>query len=110
VKQGYFNVPSGGVSSGGKLHAFFWTNHCMSWRSLSSDARRVACHVLHAFVFKRNGRRIHASTGLELPQALAVRRAQGGETPVVPAYENQASRSRAAAAPPLTVVINWAAG
>lgn len=29
VKQGYFNVPSGGVSSGGKLYAFFWTNHCM---------------------------------------------------------------------------------
>jgi hypothetical protein len=28
VKHGYFNVPSGGVSSGGALYAFFWTNHC----------------------------------------------------------------------------------
>lgn len=28
VKQGYFNVPSGGVSHGGHLFAFFWTNHC----------------------------------------------------------------------------------
>src|SRR5262249_4535648 len=30
VKHGYFNVPSGGVSNGGLLYAFFWTNHCMS--------------------------------------------------------------------------------
>jgi hypothetical protein len=28
VRQGFFNVPSGGVSAGGALHAFFWTNHC----------------------------------------------------------------------------------
>ncbi|HEX6738070.1 MAG TPA: DUF4185 domain-containing protein, partial [Vicinamibacteria bacterium] len=28
VKHGYFNVPSGGVSDGGWLYAFFWTNHC----------------------------------------------------------------------------------
>jgi hypothetical protein len=28
VKQGVFNVPSGGVSNGGWLYAFFWTNHC----------------------------------------------------------------------------------
>jgi hypothetical protein len=26
--QGYFNVPSGGVSGGGGVTAFFWTNHC----------------------------------------------------------------------------------
>jgi hypothetical protein len=28
VKQGYFNVPSGGVSVAGGLHAFFFTDHC----------------------------------------------------------------------------------
>jgi hypothetical protein len=28
VKQGFFNVPTGGVSAGGGLFAFFWTNHC----------------------------------------------------------------------------------
>lgn len=28
VKQGWFNVPSGGVSIGGALDTFFWTNHC----------------------------------------------------------------------------------
>jgi len=28
VKQGFFNVPSGGVSVEGSLYAFFWTNHC----------------------------------------------------------------------------------
>jgi hypothetical protein len=28
IKQGSFNVPSGGVSAGGSLCAFFWTNHC----------------------------------------------------------------------------------
>jgi hypothetical protein len=28
VKQGFFNVPSGGVSANGSLVAFFWTNHC----------------------------------------------------------------------------------
>ena len=28
IKQGWFNVPSGGVSVGGGLFAFFWTNHC----------------------------------------------------------------------------------
>jgi hypothetical protein len=28
VMQGYFNVPSGGVSGGGGVTAFFWTNHC----------------------------------------------------------------------------------
>lgn len=28
VKQGWFNVPSGGVSADGALNAFFWTNHC----------------------------------------------------------------------------------
>ncbi len=30
VKQGFFNVPSGGVSVGGALFAFFWTDHCTS--------------------------------------------------------------------------------
>lgn len=29
VKQGQFNVPSGGVSVNGLLYAFFWTNHCV---------------------------------------------------------------------------------
>ncbi len=28
VKQGFFNVPSGGVSVHGRLYAFFWTDHC----------------------------------------------------------------------------------
>jgi hypothetical protein len=28
VKQGFFNVPSGGVRAAGSLFAFFWTNHC----------------------------------------------------------------------------------
>ena len=28
IKQGLFNVPSGGVSSDGVLYAFFWTDHC----------------------------------------------------------------------------------
>jgi hypothetical protein len=30
IKQGIFNVPSGGVSSDGGLYAFFWTDHCNS--------------------------------------------------------------------------------
>ena len=28
VKQGFFNVPSGGVSVGKQLYGFFWTDHC----------------------------------------------------------------------------------
>jgi hypothetical protein len=28
VKQGWFNVPTGGVSVDGGLFGFFWTNHC----------------------------------------------------------------------------------
>ena len=28
VKQGFFNVPSGGVSAEGRLFGFFWTDHC----------------------------------------------------------------------------------
>jgi hypothetical protein len=28
MNQGFFNVPSGGVSVGGRLYAFFWTDHC----------------------------------------------------------------------------------
>jgi hypothetical protein len=28
VKQGWFNVPTGGVSVNYSLYAFFWTNHC----------------------------------------------------------------------------------
>jgi hypothetical protein len=28
IKQGLFNVPSGGVSKDGWLYAFFWTDHC----------------------------------------------------------------------------------
>lgn len=30
IKQGFFNVPSGGVSVGGELFGFFWTDHCGS--------------------------------------------------------------------------------
>jgi len=29
IQQGSFNVPTGGVFSGGRLYAFFWTNHCL---------------------------------------------------------------------------------
>src|ERR1700716_1032084 len=35
IKQGLFNVPSGGVSTGGSLYGFFWTDHC-----LHDDAQR----------------------------------------------------------------------
>ena len=28
VKQGFFNVPSGGVSVAGALYGFFWSDHC----------------------------------------------------------------------------------
>lgn len=28
IRQGYFNVPSGGVSVRGALYTFFWTDHC----------------------------------------------------------------------------------
>ena len=28
IKQGFFNVPSGGVSADGRLFGFFWTDHC----------------------------------------------------------------------------------
>jgi hypothetical protein len=28
IKQGFFNVPSGGVGGADGLYAFFWTNHC----------------------------------------------------------------------------------
>jgi hypothetical protein len=28
IKQGFFNVPSGGVSAQGGLFGFFWTDHC----------------------------------------------------------------------------------
>jgi|GEM_PF-1345249 len=35
VKQGFFNVPSGGVSVAGSLFAFFWTNHCVNPNPLS---------------------------------------------------------------------------
>src|SRR5690349_22107459 len=30
IKQGFFNVPSGGVSANGGLFGFFWTDHCGS--------------------------------------------------------------------------------
>src|SRR5690349_7045698 len=29
IKQGLFNVPSGGVSGEGLLYGFFWTDHCL---------------------------------------------------------------------------------
>ncbi len=28
IEQGYFDVPTGGVSVGGALYGFFWTDHC----------------------------------------------------------------------------------
>jgi hypothetical protein len=34
VKQGFFNVPSGGVTAAGHLFAFFWTDHCSEPTSL----------------------------------------------------------------------------
>jgi hypothetical protein len=34
VHQGFFNVPSGGVSVGDRLFGFFWTDHCPSPRDL----------------------------------------------------------------------------
>ncbi len=37
VKQGFFNVPSGGVSVGRSLYGFFWTDHC----SAPSPLRRM---------------------------------------------------------------------
>jgi hypothetical protein len=38
VLQGYFNVPSGGVSNEGALFAFFWTNHCACPTPLDPNA------------------------------------------------------------------------
>lgn len=35
IRQGFFNVPSGGVSVRGALYAFFWTSHCSSPNRLS---------------------------------------------------------------------------
>ena len=35
VKQGFFNVPSGGVGVAGSLYAFFWTDHCTDPNQLS---------------------------------------------------------------------------
>ncbi len=35
IDQGFFNVPSGGVSVGGDLYAFFWTHHCAEPQPLS---------------------------------------------------------------------------
>jgi O-glycosyl hydrolase len=37
VKQGFFNVPSGGVSVDGSLYAFFWTNHCSNPNPLAAS-------------------------------------------------------------------------
>ena len=34
VKQGFFNVPSGGVSGADGLYGFFWTNHCVNPNTL----------------------------------------------------------------------------
>jgi hypothetical protein len=34
IKQGFFNVPSGGVSAEGGLFAFFWTDHCVDGSDL----------------------------------------------------------------------------
>jgi hypothetical protein len=40
IKQGFFNVPSGGVSADGALFGFFWTDHCVDSNDLgpSPDA------------------------------------------------------------------------
>jgi hypothetical protein len=40
IKQGFFNVPSGGVSAAGGLFGFFWTDHCVNSNDLgpSRDA------------------------------------------------------------------------
>jgi len=48
VKQGYFNVPSGGVSNRGWLYAFFWTNHCMDAKSCpeTEDLNSIGRNVL----------------------------------------------------------------
>jgi hypothetical protein len=40
VKQGFFNVPSGGVSAAGALFAFFWTNHCSDPNDLQPSVDR----------------------------------------------------------------------
>jgi hypothetical protein len=37
IKQGFFNVPSGGVSAEGGLFAFFWTDHCVDGSDLESS-------------------------------------------------------------------------
>jgi Domain of unknown function (DUF4185) len=37
IKQGWFNVPSGGVSVNGGLYAFFWTNHCTGPSQLAAS-------------------------------------------------------------------------
>jgi hypothetical protein len=34
IKQGFFNVPSGGVSAEGGLFGFFWTDHCVDGSDL----------------------------------------------------------------------------
>ena len=40
VKQGFFNVPSGGVSAAGGLFAFFWTDHCSAPNPLRPSPAR----------------------------------------------------------------------
>jgi len=37
VMQGFFNVPSGGVTVGKDLYGFFWTHHCMAPGVLNPD-------------------------------------------------------------------------
>ena len=39
IAQGYFNVPSGGVSDGIGVTTFFWTNHCQCPTDLDSNAQ-----------------------------------------------------------------------
>jgi hypothetical protein len=38
IKQGLFNVPSGGVFLDAKFYAFFWTNHCEAPATLTPDS------------------------------------------------------------------------
>ena len=38
IQQGSFNVPSGGITVGDKLYAFFWTDHCIFPDPFGPDA------------------------------------------------------------------------
>ena len=49
IKQGFFNVPSGGVAVAGDLYAFFWINHCVNPNPLvPSPAAPLALPAVNA--------------------------------------------------------------